>query len=121
MKSADDEKEILRGWVREQIGNKMCFYGKQVFQFNFDPRSMAEDLGDDVVKANTYGLKNLKYVAANFVDWMAVNDEGYAAVESTYKAVSYTHLLQRLSEIGNLYGFWTEWFCRTRCPWMPQN
>ena len=61
------------------------FYGKQVFQFNFDPRSMAEDLGDDVVKANTYGLKNLKYVAANFVDWMAVNDEGYAAVESTYK------------------------------------
>ena len=63
--------------MREQIGNKMCFYGKQVFQFNFDPRSMAEDLGDDVVKANTYGLKNLKDVAANFVDWMAVNDEEY--------------------------------------------
>ena len=87
VKSADDEKETLRGWVREQIGNKMCFYGKQVFQFNFDPRSQAEDLSDDVIKANTYGIKNLKYVAANFADWMAVDEEGYEAVEGTYKEI----------------------------------
>lgn len=87
VKNADDEKEILRGWVREQIGNKMCFYGKQVFRFNFDPRSQAEDLSDDVIKANTYGIKNLKYVAANFADWMAVNEEGYEAVKGTYKEI----------------------------------
>lgn len=87
VKTPDDEKATLRGWVKEQIGNKMCFYGKQVFQFNFDPRSQAEDLSDDVVKANTYGIKNLKYVTANFVDWMAVNEEGYEAVEGTYKEI----------------------------------
>ncbi len=87
VKSPDDEKETLRGWVKEQVGNKMCFYGKQVIMFNFDPRSQAEDLSDDVIKANTYGLKNLKYVTANFVDWMAINDEGYAAVEDTYDEI----------------------------------
>ena len=87
VESPDDEKATLRAWIKEQIGNKMCFYGQQVFQFNFDPRSQAEDLSDDVIKANTYGLKNLKYVTANFVDWMAVNDEGYAAVEGTYKEI----------------------------------
>ena len=87
VKSPDDEKATLRAWIKEQIGNKMCFYGQQVFLFNFDPRSQAEDLSDDVIKANTYGLKNLKYVTANFVDWMAINDEGYSAVEDTYKEI----------------------------------
>ncbi len=87
VKSPEDEKETLRGWVREKVGDKMCFYGKQVFRFRFDPRSLAEDLGDDVVKANTYGLKNLKYVMANFTDWLAVDDEGYAAVEPMYKEI----------------------------------
>ena len=87
VQSADDEKDVLKGWLREKIGDKMYFYGKQVFQFNFDPRSQAEDLGDDVVKANTYGMKNLKYVTENFVDWIAVNDEGLASVEGVYKDV----------------------------------
>ncbi|WP_292268675.1 zinc-dependent metalloprotease [Butyricimonas sp.] len=87
VKSPNDEKATLRGWVREKVGDKMCFYGKQVFRFRFDPRSLAEDLGDDVVKANTYGLKNLKYVMANFTDWLAVDDEGYAAVEPMYKEI----------------------------------
>lgn len=87
VKSPDDEKETLRGWVREKVGDKMCFYGKQEFRFHFDPRSQAEDLGDDVVKANTYGMKNLKYVMANFTDWLAVDDEGYAAVEPMYKEI----------------------------------
>lgn len=106
VKSADDEKETLRGWVREQIGNKMCFYGEQVFQFNFDPRSQAEDLSDDVVKANTYGLKNLKYVTANFVDWMAVSDEGYAAVESTYKEIInqfFRFMNHAMVNVGGMY------------------
>ena len=106
MKGPEDEKATLRSWVKEQIGNKMCFYGKQVFQFNFDPRSMAEDLGDDVVKANTYGLKNLKYVTANFTDWMAVNDEGYAAVESTYKEIInqfFRFMNHAMVSVGGMY------------------
>ena len=106
VKDPEDEKATLRSWVKEQIGNKMCFYGKQVFQFNFDPRSMAEDLGDDVVKANTYGLKNLKYVTANFTDWMAVNDEGYAAVESTYKEIInqfFRFMNHAMVSVGGMY------------------
>ena len=106
VKSMDDEKETLRKWVKEQIGNKMCFYGKQVLQFMFDPRSMAEDLGDDVVKANTYGMKNLKYVAENFVDWMTVSDAGYAAIEGTYKEVinQYIRFIDHaMISVGGMY------------------
>ena len=32
-------------------------------------------------------MKNLKYVTENFVDWIAVNDEGLASVEGVYKDV----------------------------------
>ena len=106
VESPDDEKATLRAWIKEQIGNKMCFYGQQVFQFNFDPRSQAEDLSDDVIKANTYGLKNLKYVTANFVDWMAVNDEGYAAVEGTYKEIIgqfFRFMNHAMVNVGGMY------------------
>lgn len=106
VKTPDDEKEILRRWISEKIGDKMYFYGKQVQQFNFDPRSLSEDLGDDVIKANTYGMKNLKYVTANFVDWMAVNEEGQAAVEGTYKEIinQFIRLLNHaMVSVGGMY------------------
>ncbi len=106
VKTSDDEKEILRGWVKEKIGDKMYFYGKQLLQFNFDPRSQAEDLGDDVVKANTYGIKNLKYVMANFVDWIAVNDEGMATVENVYQDIIdqyIRYISHAMVSVGGMY------------------
>lgn len=106
VQSPKDEKETLRGWVREKVGDKMYFYGEQVFQFNFDPRSQAEDLGDDVVKANTYGMKNLKYVTENFVDWIAVNDEGMATVESVYKDIIAQYICyigHAMVSVGGMY------------------
>lgn len=102
----EDEKEVLRGWVKEKVGDKMYFYGKQLLQFNFDPRSLAEDLGDDVVKANTYGMKNLKYVAENFVDWIAVDDNGMESVKGVYKDVVaqfMRYISHAMVSVGGMY------------------
>lgn len=85
--TAEDEKATLRSWVDAHLDDPMYFYGKQVMQFNFDPRSQAEDLSSDIIKANTYGMKNLKYVTANFVDWVAVEGENYSFVLETYKEI----------------------------------
>lgn len=84
---AEKELPILRSWVSEKINDKMCFYGPQVVDFCFDPRSQAEDLSDDVIKANNYGVKNLRYVAENFVDWITVEGEDYLDVREIYKEI----------------------------------
>lgn len=85
--SAEAERDTLRAWVDRHIADPMYYYGKQVIQFNFDPRSQAEDLSDDIIRANTYGMKNLKYVTANFMDWVAVENEDYTFALDVYKDI----------------------------------
>lgn len=82
----EEEKE-LKALVAKHLENPFCFYGAQVFELPFDPRSQAEDLSDDVIKANTYAIQNLKYVNENFIDWMAEEGKDYQFVEETYKEI----------------------------------
>lgn len=83
----EQELDSLRNWVTAKINDKMCFYGPQVTDFCFDPRSQAEDLSDNVIKANRYAIKNLQYVTTNFIDWLAVDGEDYRAIEETYDEI----------------------------------
>ena len=82
-----DEKDIIRKFVNKAQKDDLNFYGKQVFAVNFDPRSQAEDLSDDVIKASAYGLKNLKYVNKHFVDWVAIDENGYESVDEIYSEI----------------------------------
>lgn len=83
----DDEDVELTKLVDKHIENPFCFYGKQVMELAYDPRSQAEDLSDDIIKANTYGIKNLRYVNENFIDWMAQDGEGYDFIGETYREI----------------------------------
>lgn len=106
VKTSDDEKAALREFVRTNMPNKMLFYGPQRMMYAFDPRSQTEDLSDDVLKANEYGIKNLKYVTANFVDWMAVDNETYENIQSTYKEIvsQWTRYLNHaMANVGGMY------------------
>ncbi len=49
-----------------------------------DPRAQREDLGDDAVKAGTYGLANLRRIMARLVDWTSEDMEDYANLEELY-------------------------------------
>ncbi len=53
-----------------------------------DPRSQTEDLGDNQMKANEYGVKNLKRVMQNIVKWTAQPDGQYDDLRTVYKGVS---------------------------------
>lgn len=105
-KDEDAERDTLRSWVSRHLKDKMYFYGPQVMSFVFDPRAQSEDLGDDVVKANTYGMKNLKYVMENFVDWIAVEGEDYTNVQEMYDEIVNQfkrYIGHAMTNVGGIY------------------
>lgn len=71
-----------------------------------DPRSQSEDLGDDAVLASDYGIKNLKRVVPNLIQWTYQPNDAYDNLADMHKAVvgQYSRYLYHvLKNIGNNY------------------
>lgn len=72
-----------------------------------DPRCLTEDLGDDVVKMVTYGLKNLKRIIPQLQEWSYEgNDIHSENLRNTHYAVCdqfYRYLGHLTSNIGGYY------------------
>ena len=91
-KSAEDEKDILNRWINEKAGNPIYKFGKQ--SSRFDPTSQTEDIGNNSIKASTYGLKNLKIVAKNLPSWTSNQTDNYEDLSELY---------------GELLGVWSRY------------
>ncbi|MCK7553723.1 zinc-dependent metalloprotease [Chitinophaga sedimenti] len=71
-----------------------------------DPRCQSEDLGDDAMKASEYGIKNLKRIVPQLIEWTKIPQEGYKELEDTYSQVlaQYGRYLGHVSKnIGGIY------------------
>ena len=75
-----EEKEILTEYVDKKSLNPIYMFGSSWG----DPNSQTENIGDDPIKASTYGLKNLKIVANNFMDWIYEPDKDYTDLDEIY-------------------------------------
>ena len=84
-KSPKEEKEMLDVWVKEKAGNPLYFYGRQ--GTSVDPRLQSEDLGDDAMKAGTYGIANLKRILPNIEKWTFQKGEEYNDLQELYGEV----------------------------------
>jgi len=78
----EDEKDILNSWVLEKADDPKFKYGKQ--SSYFDPQSQTECIGDDPIKASTYGIKNLKYVMTQLPSWTSDQTNDYDDLEELY-------------------------------------
>lgn len=78
----EEEVPTLNQWVLEKADDPIYTYGKQ--SSSFDPQSQTEGLGDNPIKASTYGLKNLKYVAENLSKWTSDETNNYDDLEELY-------------------------------------
>ena len=81
------EKKVLRAEVTKMLtGNRRLWWcgdeGKGT-----DPRSQSEDLGDNQMRANDYGLKNLQRVMAHIEEWTAQSDGQYDDLDFIHRAV----------------------------------
>jgi len=82
-KSADAEKATLNSWIIEKAGNPIYKFGKQ--SSRFDPTAQTEDIGNNSIKASTYGLKNLKIVAKNLPSWTSDKTDNYEDLGELYR------------------------------------
>jgi hypothetical protein len=84
-KSPKQEKETLDVWTKEKAGNPLYYYGRQ--GTSIDPRLQNEDLGDNAMKAGTYGIANLKRILPNIEKWTYQQGEDYSDLQEIYGEV----------------------------------
>ncbi len=104
-KTAEDEKKILDSWILEHAGDPMYRFGRQQFGV-VDPSSQTEDLGDDSMLASEYGIKNLKRIVPNLIEWTSEDGKNYDDLETMYGQVlgQYNRYMGHVaSNIGGVY------------------
>jgi hypothetical protein len=99
------DSKILNKWIVDSLAaNPRLWFGGE--GKGEDPRSQTEDLGDDVMVANEYGIKNLKRVVPELVKWTAEEGDMDDNLERIYKGVvkQYTKYLYHVMKyIGGQY------------------
>jgi hypothetical protein len=106
--TAEDEKKILDSWILEKAGDPIYRFGRQQFGV-IDPSSQTEDLGDDAVLASEYGIKNLKRIIPNLIEWTAEDGKNYDDLETMYGQVlgQFNRYMGHVaSNIGGVYEYY---------------
>lgn len=84
-KTAEEEVPVLSKLTTERLKNKRLWFGTE--QNPDDPRSQNEDLGNDAMKASTYGIKNLQRILPNLINWTKQPNETYEGLDELYTQV----------------------------------
>lgn len=86
-KSPEAEKGKINQWTREKLKDRRLWWGDGESNQD-DPRSQTEDLGDNAIKASEYGIKNLKRIVPELMNWTKVDNEDFTNLSDIYNQVS---------------------------------
>ena len=89
-KTPEDEVKTLDQWIASKGNDPIYRFGGQ----RFDPSAQTEGIGNDQVKASTYGMNNLKIVAKNLPEWTSSQTNNYEDLSELY---------------GELLGVWSRY------------
>jgi hypothetical protein len=81
-KDEDEEKKILNDMTKEAYKNRRLWFGTEISPY--DPRYQTEDIGDNAMRASEYGIKNLKRILPNLMEYSKENGESYQELEEMY-------------------------------------
>ena len=84
-KTLEEEHAYVTDWITREQEKWGYWYGDQ--SINNDPRIQSEDVGDDLVVANTYGMENLKWVLGQMDAWAPDEDGSYDTYQRYYNRV----------------------------------
>ncbi|WP_026956191.1 zinc-dependent metalloprotease [Algoriphagus vanfongensis] len=71
----EEEQATLDQWILEKQGDPVYRYGRQ--GNSYDPTAQSEDLGDNSMLASEYGIKNLKRIMPNLMEWTSEADKPF--------------------------------------------
>lgn len=84
--TAEAETPHMNKWIISKLReDKRYTFGTETDRD--DPRNQNEDLGDDAVLAGTYGIKNLKRIMPEIINWTQEPNEDYAKARDLYSNV----------------------------------
>ena len=109
-KTAEEEKETLNRWILAHAGDPMYRFGKEQYGNDVvDPSSQREDLGDNAMLASYYGIKNLKRIVPNLIEWTTEAGEDYGDLSEMYRHVigQFNQYMNHVSNnIGGVYEYY---------------
>jgi hypothetical protein len=104
--NADEDKRIVQGWVGKRLKeNPRLWFGDGETK-KFDPRCQTEDLGDNPMKANTYGIKNLQRILPELPKWTYEKGGMYENLASAYTQLKnqyFRYMLHAVKYVGGVY------------------
>ncbi|WP_316839334.1 zinc-dependent metalloprotease [Pedobacter gandavensis] len=104
--TAEEDEKIVKQWIVDRVGkNPRLWFGDGETKRG-DPRVQTEDLGDNSMKASTYGIKNLKRILPNLKTWTYEKGGLYGNTGRTHIALIdqyYRYLNHVLSNVGGIY------------------
>lgn len=102
-KTDEEEKATLNDWVKSHYSNGRLRF---LHADGVDPRAQTESLGDDNMKANEYGIRNLKWIVPQLPKWLNEKGEDYKDLDKVYDEVYSTYsryMGHAVSHIGGVY------------------
>lgn len=104
--TAEEDEKIVKQWIVDRVGkNPRLWFGDGETKRG-DPRVQTEDLGDNSMKASSYGIKNLKRILPNLKTWTYEKGGLYGNTGRTHTALLqqyYRYLNHVLSNVGGIY------------------
>ena len=93
-KTPEDEVAILNKMTMEKLKDKRYWFGTETDPD--DPRGQNEDLGDNAMKASSYGIKNLQRILVKLPEWTKEENKDYSSLNELY--------LQLIGQFGRYMG-----------------
>lgn len=103
--SPDEDKKVLNKWYNDKVApNRRLWFLTETNPY--DPRSQSEDIGDNAMLASDYGIKNLKRIVPNLMEWTKEENEDYDMLQEAYNDVmgQYRRYMGHVTKyIGGIY------------------
>ncbi len=100
----DDQKFLNKQFIQEFTKNPRIWFGTETNPY--DPRTQSECLGDNNMLASEYGIKNLKRILPNLVEWTKEEAQDYDMLTEAYNEIVFQYrryIGHVVKNVGGIY------------------